>query len=80
MNDVEPAESDVGEREIMREEEVDVSRDAGQQRTQRSPIGCTGHPARHLLAAGYAPLVATAAAALTTGHASFLFARCRPNH
>ena len=32
MNDVEPAESDVGEREIMREEEADVSRDAGQQR------------------------------------------------
>ena len=44
MNDVEPAESDAGEREIMRGEEADVSRDAGQQRAQRSPIGCTGHP------------------------------------
>ena len=43
MNDMEPAESDVGEREIMREKETGVSRYAGQQRAQRSPIGYTGH-------------------------------------
>jgi len=74
---MEPAESDVGERNHERDRN-------GRFAVRRLGTGATisywlhWSRARHLLAAGHAPLAAAAAAALTTGHASFHFARCRP--
>jgi len=83
MNGVEPVESDVGEREIIREKEASVSRDAGQSRrmrAQRSPIRCTAHPLATYWLLAHAPLAAAAAAALNASHISSLFARCRRIH
>ena len=83
MSGWEPAECDVEEREIRREKEADVLRDAGAQRADGHAQGfyllcyC---PAQRLLAAAACQATSAAAAALNFCHASLFCARCRRNH